>query len=163
MWYPVSSLGPSGAEHSPLPGTLGTLLPACAPFSSLAWPIAGEGPPAPSPPAAQPLLCSLGNPALIGCTYPWRRTPAEQTQAEEGLRAEGRMVPPSPPLPPRCHEGSVPGSEPSLLARAHPEGGRGLGRLEHPLCPQVPNGAAHAQEAGPAGPFQLSLACHQLP
>lgn len=51
---------------------------------------------APSSPAP-PLQQGLGNPALIGRTYPWRRAPAEQTEAA-GLRVEWFLPP--PPCPP---------------------------------------------------------------
>lgn len=60
------------------------------------------------------------------------------------------------PLPHR-HEASVHLPEPSLLAGTHPEGGRCQGCLEHQLWPQAPKGGAHAQEAAPAGPLQVSL------
>ena len=147
-------------ECGPLPGSPGAGGGVCVALGPVC-PIACRRPPsAPSSPAP-PCQQGLGNSALIGCTYPWRR-------GSGGANTGCRMFPSAPAPPPHCHEGSVHLPEASLLAGAHPQGDCRSGGLEPQLRPQAPKGGSRAQEAASEGPLPVGLgsgaiAGHQLP
>ena len=150
-----ASPGSFRGERGPLPGSPGGcgLRSVCP--TACGWP--PSAPSSPAPPCQQ----GLGNSALIGRTYPWRRCPG-------GANTGCRMLPPSPAPPPHCHEGSAHLPEASLLAGAHPQGDRRSGGLEPQLWPQAPEGGSLAQEAASEGRLLVSLrseaiAGHQLP